>query len=494
MRHIPALLTALALAATSIARAAEPLSAPYITGSHYSARELLAAYLEDVGHPVTAERLETIARRIEEMYRRDGFVAPQVVTQQAGGPTPHLHVFEVRIVGVSIHGDAGKYRARVAAAAAQLESQGVLHQARMRRVIGDLAELPGLAVRTSFVPAEQARNAYVLRLDVEHRRIDGRVVATSRVADELGDGLFSAQLAMNSVLGAGERLTATAASSSTFGLYSYFSGRVERRFGPVDVALTASRADADMHAESHYDSQRFGLEARAAVLRTERLVLRPFAGLAVRNASDRDSLGEAWSLTRTRAAQAGLELTHGDATASTHWRLAGVRGLDAWDARTLLRNADAPDTTFTKVMLDLQHARTLAPGWLLRAGAEAQWSGDDLPAGERFTYGGAPFGRAFDPGAMLADRGATASLQVEHSRGFDSAWFDSGRIYLQGDYGLGREAAAGAAGLLRGASVSLGLGARTQALTTTFELGYAVKRLEPDSRRLRAFVTTQYAF
>src|SRR5690606_19395534 len=112
-------------------RAAEPLSAPYITGSHYSARELLAAYLEDVGHPVTAERLETIARRIEEMYRRDGFVAPQVVTQQAGGPTPHLHVFEVRIVGVSIHGDAGKYRARVAAAAAQLESQGVLHQARM---------------------------------------------------------------------------------------------------------------------------------------------------------------------------------------------------------------------------------------------------------------------------------------------------------------------------------------------------------------------------
>lgn len=492
-RHIAAI--ALLLAASNLARAqsAPSLAAPYITGSHYSARALLPVYVDEVGEPVTPDRLEAIARRVEDLYRRDGFIAPLVVTQRADSATPHLHVFEARLAAVRVRGDAGPYAGLVEATAARLQQQGVLHQAQTRAAIARMSDLPGLAVRSSIDAEPGNPNAFAMTLDVRYQRVTGAVGATSRIADEIGEGLLSARIILNSLLGTGEQLAFTAASASTFGVYTYVSARASRGFGRVHIDLFASHADAGTEPDSHYESQRASIEASAVALRRDALTLRPVLGFALRNASDRDDGGDAWSITRTRAVLAGVELTAQHATRSSRLRVAAERGLSAWDARTFVRTGTAAEAEFSKATLELSHVQVLAPRWQLRGAFEAQWSGDDLPSGERFTYGGAQIGRAFDPGAMIADRGASASLQVERSHRWNNAWLDSGRAWLVGDYGIGEDTAA-SIGTQRGASLGAGAALRTGGLSTTVELGYAVKRIAEADRRLRAFVTTQYAF
>lgn len=499
MKHIAAVLACFtgpfAIADAGAAGADAPLlNAPYITGTHYSARELLPAWFDEVGQPVNSERLDAIARRIEQMYQRDGFLIPLIVTEGAAGSTPHLHVFEARVHEVQVRGDAGAHRARVAAVAAQLESQPVLHKSVTQRAIHELEQLPGLSVRAGFDPVPGNPNSFALTLRVRFARTEGSLGVSSRVSDEIGDALLSARLRLNGALGMGERLSFTAASSSTFGNYAYASGRVEKQLGRLDVGLFASHAESDTAPDSSYDAQRYAFETGLTWLRADGLVIRPLLALSARNTRHEDDDGAAWSLTRTRTVEAGIETSLRQESRVTRLRIAGERGLDGWNALAYRRNSAAPDHTFTKFTLDAAHARVLAPGWQLRAGLEGQWSDADLPPGERFTYGGSQFGRAFDPGAMIADRGASGSLQLDRYRQWDSGWLDYGRAFVQADYAIGQVKGSNGYDTLRGASASAGVAGRVHGLTTTLEAGYALQGVEPDANRLRFFVSTQYAF
>ncbi len=503
MKHIAAVLacfaTQVAIADTGGAAAAvtgrDPLlNAPYITGTHYSARDLLPAWFDEVGQPVNSERLEAIARRIEQMYQRDGFLIPLIVTEGAAGSTPHLHVFEARVHAVQVRGDAGAHRARVAAVAAQLESQPVMHKSMTQRAIHELEQLPGLSVRAGFDPVPGNPNSFALTLRVRFERTEGSLGVSSRVSDEIGDALLSARLTLNGALRMGERLSLTAASSSTFGNYAYASGRVEKQLGRLDVGLFTSHAESNTAPDSNYDAQRYAFETGITWLRSDGLVIRPLVALAARNARHEDDEGEAWSFTRTRSLEAGVETRLRKEGRVTHLRIAGEKGLDGWNASGHRRNSVAPDITFTKFTLDAAHAQVLTPGWQLRAGLEGQWSQADLPPGERFTYGGSQFGRAFDPGEMIADRGASASLQLDRYRQWNSGWLDYGRAFVQADYAIGEVKGSSGYHTLRGASASAGVAGRMHGLTTTLEAGYALQRVEADSNRLRFFISTQYAF
>src|SRR5690606_6205648 len=267
-----------------------------------------------------------IARRVEQLYQRDGYLVPLIVPGDGDGATPHLHVFEARVAEVRVRGDAGAYRDAVAAVAARLEAQPVLHKAFTQRAIHELEDLPGLSVEAGFAPHDDDPNAFELTLDVGYERTDGLLSFSSRVSDDIGDGLLSARVGFNSAFGTGERLTLTAASSTTFGVYTYFGGRVERRFGLLDVDVSGSLADADIGTDSNYDAARLALELSTAMRRGS-LVVRPLVALSMRNAEDHDDAGAAWEITRTRSIEAGVELTHRLETGVTQLRIGTERGI-----------------------------------------------------------------------------------------------------------------------------------------------------------------------
>jgi hemolysin activation/secretion protein len=497
MKHIASILLLLAPLPAAFAAEAQPLlNAPYITGTHYTARELVPAYLDDVGQPVTDDRLEAISQRVEEMYRRDGFLIPLIVTQSATGPTPHLHVFEARVAEVNIRGDAGAYREKVEAIAAELRAQPVLHKAQTQRAIHAIEDLPGLTVRAAFEPVESGRNAFALTLSVGFERMNGSAALSNRVSDDIGDGLVYGRLVLNSVLGASERLTFTAAGSTSLSKYRYFSARAERGFGPLHLDLQASRADAHTQPQSNYIATRYSVEASIAALRRNGLTVRPLVSASLRNASDHDGAGDPWNITHTRSVLGGVEISDKRDARVTRVRATAERGLDIWKASTYQRHGSPADVVFTKAAFEASHSVVLAPGWQARALAEGQWTRDDLPSGERFVYGGAQSGRAFDSGAIFTDTGATVSLQLDRYRQWNNAWLNYGRAFVQADYAIGKDNVDGS-DRARGASLSLGLSARSHALTSTVELGYALKRVsggDAQAHRLGAFFSTQYAF
>ncbi len=90
-------------------------------------------------------------------------------------------------------------------------------------------------------------------------------------------------------------------------------------------------------------------------------------------------------------------------------RITFAQGLDIFDARVSPLIAE---TEFTYVDGLAQVTQAIGDSIILRAAAKGRWSEEPLPAAERFTLGGADFGRAFDNAVLNGDRGYGAYSEV----------------------------------------------------------------------------------
>ena len=93
----------------------------------------------------------------------------------------------------------------------------------------------------------------------------------------------------------------------------------------------------------------------------------------------------------------------------------GLKGFGASDSGDRLRSRKAAEFEFLKLTIDVTREQSFTENWSLYLSAAAQWSRDPLPSSEQFGYGGARYGRAYDPSAALGDRGASASVEVRYS-------------------------------------------------------------------------------
>jgi hemolysin activation/secretion protein len=137
--------------------------------------------------------------------------------------------------------------------------------------------------------------------------------------------------------------------------------------------------------------------------------------------------------------------------------------------------------------------RTLSPRWRVRLDAQGQWSDADLPAGERFTFGGATFGRAFDPAELIGDKGAAVGVQLEHVQRWKQTWLQQSSVYVHSDYGYASDRYYGSDDA---ASVSAGIKAWLPSALARLELSVPMMRgvSERPSEDARAFAEIQISF
>jgi hemolysin activation/secretion protein len=149
------------------------------------------------------------------------------------------------------------------------------------------------------------------------------------------------------------------------------------------------------------------------------------------------------------------------------------QGIDDYGAFASPTQSVAPALSFTTATLGFIHVKALSPLWQLRCDFDGQWASQDLPAAERFTFGGARFGKAFDPAELIGDSGAALSLQIIRQVGKRTPWLEASRVYMQADYGyaydnyerISQEAA----------SITAGISGRVAALLASLELSQALK-------------------
>ena len=466
-------------------------SSAFITGSRtYEARDFAAIIGPHVGRPVSSELMQQLAADIQGLYGADGYVLPTVLQADSdlGSSNPRLHVYEAQIAEVVLRGDCGPYCDLIRADARSLESS-VIHKQRSRAHLRAIERLPGVGLSAVFEPRTSEPNRYNLILTVSYQAVRVAAYLHNRGAEDLGRTVLGARTTFNGLLGMQEALTLRAAASSNIDDYHYVGGQLERLFGNVAGSLDASLSR--IGTNWRYSSDRARLEVSTAAFDDGVLRVAPFVAIGASNSEGREVAADYSAMVRTRTLEAGLAAHVASAGAVTDVWSAIERGTGAFGAAALTTDGTPYDVVFTKTMLETSHIHVLAPKWRLRVELEGQLSSDSLPPGERFTFGGPRFGRAFDPATLIGDSGAAGSLQVEYLGNWQSAILDSGRVYLQADYGYSRLNAS--RHTANAASMTVGFSTKLAPFLASLELSCPLNgsEFDPDDSRPRVFLYLQ---
>jgi hemolysin activation/secretion protein len=471
------------------------LSSPFITGSElYPVADFAPLIGRYVGRTMGRGLIDQITADIQAKYAEDGYVVPQVLMLDSdlASSTPRIHIFEARIAEVAIRGDAGPYLQTIMDHAALLDSN-IIHKQRSRTYFRRIEELPGLKLRAAFEPRANQPHRYTLVMNVSYDAVRASVAVHNRGTEELGRTMVAARVTLNGVLGAEEAVSLVGAASTDADRYHYIGGRVEKRLGRVGTQLDVSSSRAKFESDYSYSTERARLELNVIGYDDGVWRIDPLAAIGGRNGAGEGAADLALSETKTRFIEAGLSARRLSPSATSYFWSTFTRGLDGLGASAWSLYGTPGELEFSKANMELLHVHSLAPLWRMRFDLDAQWSGDDLPAGERFTFGGARLGRAFEPAALIGDSGAGMSVQLERHQRWKHPWFRGGKLYLQADYGYAEhhDAASDDA-----ASMTLGLSTMIASAFASLELSHPLMRPEAaaDSNDLRAFFLMQVTF
>jgi hemolysin activation/secretion protein len=476
----------------SVAASHALLSAPFITGStRYSATDFVPVFAERIGEPVTRRLLDDIEAQIQAMYQRDDLVAPIIVVPDGEllSTTPRLHVFEAAIDEIALRGDAGPYTETLMDRAAELRT-GLLEERRTRALVQQLNRLPGLSVKASFEPRGLQPNRLTLVFTSQYKPIEGAMSVNNRGTAALGRTLISGRITANGVLDSA--VSVFASTSDEVDRYRFVGASVERHLSSLLGRLDVASTEAKFDDRYEYRSERARLQLIAAGWQRSGMRWQPVIGFMARDARGAYP-GEVLSDMRTRAASLGLISVYSGESTSAYSRATVTQGLNEFGASSYVRRGAAPQRDFSKSTLELSLVHVIAPTWQLRLDLDGQYSDSNLPAAERFTFGGASLGRAFDPAELMGDAGAAVGVQLERTQRWHAGWLSRSTIYMQSDYGYAHDNDLGDDDA---ASISAGLKLAFASMLASLEVSRPVLRAQtqPHASDVRAFAQLQISF
>ena len=482
--------------ACALARAAEPagvvLNSVVVRGSTiYDAAELYSVYREHLGRPIDAAMVRALTSALSDRYAASGYARPQLRIEPAlvAAGILRVDVVEMRIGAVEVTGDAGPYRERLDYLGAALSAQAPVRQEDVQRTLRRMRELPGLTLEARTSRDENDPNAFRLLLDTSFAPVSGSVRVSNRGTDEIGPNFLIGQLAVNGVLGGAG--SAGTLFSAALGDYSEYRGA--GGFATVAVGEGGRRITGTAF-RSRSNPQERPVDRDISYVR-DRVTLRvtlpavsawtPFFGMRLDDLEiDRNDvrLRDELSVRRPSGVQAAATFEIGkgvDAFGS---------GLHAADLTADRRSADFLLARFTYARL-----KPLGPRWQLRFDTFAQYTADVLPYAERFKIGGERLGRGFEVAEIAGDRGAGAKVEARRSLARAPARF--GRTSLYGFYDIGAAFKQDVPGRESAASAGVGLSARTERTTSTFELAQPLTHADVEGNKdLSLFVEIVVGF
>ena len=180
------------------------------------------------GRTVTIAALYDLAARIEALYARDGFVLTRAAVPPQDlrdGATFRIVIVEGFIESIDDSAVPEKVRGPIRNRLTSMIGRKGLSLQEIERHVLLAARTPGVRLTTTLVPGEQSGGARLV-LQAQHKPVNGGIGTDNMLSDAYDNWNFDAQVALNSLLGAGEQFYAVAATSSDFDL---FEGRPMRR-------------------------------------------------------------------------------------------------------------------------------------------------------------------------------------------------------------------------------------------------------------------------
>lgn len=423
-----------------------------------------------LGRKAARQTLAELAAALAAAYR-DSDVALYTVAipaQDFARGLVVVQLIEGRIAGVDFAAPAGpQLRARLT----PLTAETPLSRATFERQLTLARAIPGLTLDADV--ADPAGTG-ALRLQATPRQKRRKLTAgyTSRGVDLLGAGQLDLNALAYGALIDGDQLSAGFAAAPDL-----------RRFRLATAGYTApvgSRGTALSLSGAYLETRPRRLGGKGTAKQLAAAVTHPLLRRFTRSADlsvaidgiDSDDATIASVIARERARAARVAVSYAAASERRSWSVAAAasHGLAILDAFS-------PDAErgFAKLTASANLSQAIGRRVTARVSASGQYSGDRVPATERFAIGGDAIGRAFDEAVLAGDRGGGGLAELAW-RPVGGKRFGQSELYAFADAGRVRIAARDGFAAQRYSLASAGAGGRLR-FTEKAELGVEAARV-----------------
>jgi hemolysin activation/secretion protein len=436
----------------------------------YRPDQLRPLYQDLLGREIALDAVFALAEAVTARYRNDGYTLSQAIVppQTISAGKVRLTVVEGFIDKVLVEGEtrgrAGLFRAW----AEKIKASRPFQVAVLERYSLLANDLPGAQVRAVLRPSEETPGAADLVFEVKHQTFEAAANLDNRAPKTTGplQGLVS--VTGNSLLGLYDRTTLTYSQAKTRKRSQFAGIRHDQVLNSEGTGLSLSASysrsePGDVLKDLDLLSVSTALSAEVShpVIRSRNANLNLSAGFTYREVKS-DAVSARLFRDRLSVVSLGVSAVFTDPwNGRDAMELRVHKGLDAFNASVegdrLLTRADGSGE-FVKLTGSLSRTQHLGGGLSLYLAATGQLASRALLASEEFAFGGAGFGRAYDPSELTGDRGGAVVAEIRVTGQPDIPILNFYQLYGFYDLGATYDIGVGGSEAKRsGASAGLGL-------------------------------------
>lgn len=371
-----------------------------------------AAAAPFLGKPADKATLAALAQALSAAYARSNvaFYSIAIGAQDFTDGLVRVDITEGFISATAIV-DPKKHRhPRARSMVERLIGVRPLPRTFFERQISAMRDLPGF---TFDLGATGGGNDGAMSLSVTPRQKRTKISVgySNQGTQLLGSGQFDASAKLYGAFTDGDQFNLTGATASNFHDFLYVGGGYQAPIGGEGVTIAASAG----YLKTRPRTIAIEGTATTAGVTVSYPLIRGFKHDVVLSAgvdginSDNAALGSLIASERTRAVRGSASVSLRGAKRTVEGFVTVSHGIEMLGARV-----DAPfaQIGFAKVNFSAAVGQRLGKFLVARLRASGQYTGDRLPAAERYAVGGPDFGRAFDTGVLTADRGIAGSFEL----------------------------------------------------------------------------------
>ncbi|KTE21140.1 hypothetical protein ATE67_07435 [Sphingopyxis sp. H050] len=366
-----------------------------------------------VGKKASADNLAKLAAAMTRAYSRSSVALFTLVIpdQDLSDGVVEVASAEGYISTVTLSGESdGGPTPLIARMANALPGRNPLPRSRFERTLGNIGDIPGATVKPGL-SLTGAPGAVALDLAVDAKRPTLGFGFSTRTTSYVKDGILEANAKGYSLLRSGDETRLSGAAAVNFKSLLYVAGAHSTPIGAdgtrAELSAAALRTrPANLAIDGDAWSAGFGVTH--PLIRSTRRNLT--ASVRLDHLDSKNALfGSTLAAEKTWTAGGGLSFRMTEERTVVGARLGVAKGLDIW-------GADVPvgvgETGFLYGDAAVEANQAIGKAMVLRLAATGRWTRDRLPAAQRFSVGGATFGRAFDDGLVSGDRGGAGFAEL----------------------------------------------------------------------------------
>ncbi|WP_411816580.1 ShlB/FhaC/HecB family hemolysin secretion/activation protein [Hyphococcus sp. DH-69] len=359
-----------------------------------------------IARTITKDALNELAAALTAAYEQSPIALFTIVIpdQAFENGVVRVLVAEGHIENFSFSGETeNRNHYLITAYAERLTAETPLSRATLERSLSLMSDIPGVAVKPTLSYGS-APGAVRLDLALDYKKPTVSFGFNNRTSRLIRDGQFTAQAKAYRLLRDGDVTSLNLAAAANFKDSRYAGISHSTPIGANGVRLDASAAILQSRPKDSVisgDAQLYSGGVTVPVIRSYKRNLSVRASLDAVN-SDNAAFGSLIATERTRAARLAATLSLLSKKRIAKLSATASQGIDMMGAEV---SPIIGDKTYTKLSGDIYVLQKIGSEGRLTFTGGGQWTDDNLPANERFSIGGARYGRAFSAGLINADRG-----------------------------------------------------------------------------------------